>query len=113
MKTSLNMIKLFIFYIISTVSSILIHYFNKDLLNVGQDAGAQLGAGLSKIILIPLYIILYIVAISLSVGSLITSLKLTKLETKAIKVIAIIMTVLSIALIGFVVYILIQTIGLF
>ncbi|MGN1208292.1 MAG: hypothetical protein ACI4TI_02385 [Christensenellales bacterium] len=114
MKSGLKLIKLFIFYVLSSVSSIIIWNLNANLIsNSSADAMTQLGLGLSKVILIPLYIILYLVAITMGLSSFFTSIKLIQADSKAIKVISIIMLLLSLALIGFVIYVLIQTINLF
>lgn len=112
MKTGFKMLKLFIFYVISSVSSIIIFFLNKDFVKPGgTDAVTQLGYGLSKIIIIPLYIILFLVAISLALSSFFTSIGLTKAESKTVKVISIIMIILTLALLGFITYTLIQTIN--
>lgn len=115
MKTTLRVIKLFIFYILSSASSIIIWNLNSDFVKTATsaDMATKLGTGFSKIILIPLYIILFLVAISLGLSSFITSIKLTKTQSKTIKVISIIMILLTLALLGFVVYISIQTVKLF
>lgn len=114
MKTGLKLLKLFIFYILSSASSIIIWVLNAKLVvDSSMDAAAQISLAFEKIFIIPLYIILYIVAITLSLGSFFNSIKLIKEESKLVKVISIIMLLLSLALIGFVIYISIQTINLF
>lgn len=113
MKTGFKMLKLFIFYVISSVSSIIIFFLNKDFVKPsGTDAVTQLGYGLSKIIIIPLYIILFLVAISLALSSFFTSIGLIKSNSKTIKAISIIMLILVLALIGFEIYLILQTINL-
>ncbi len=115
MKDGLRLVKLIIVYLISSVSSIVIWGLNNDLIktSAGADTVSQLGMGLSKIILIPLYIILFLVSYSLSLSSFITSIKLIGSKSKTLKIFSIIMLILSLALIGFVIYITVQSCKLF
>ncbi len=114
MKDGLKLFKLLIFYVISSVSSIIIWNLNKDMVlnSTNTSLSSQLGVGISKIIVIPLYIILHLVTISLGLNSFFTSIGLIKSNSKTIKAISIIMLILVLALIGFEIYLILQTFNL-
>ena len=110
----LRLIKLSISCVLSTISSIVIYYINLDLISqANSDAMSQLGAGLGKIILLPIYIILCLFSVVFAMRSFFLSIGLMKSQSKALKVIGIVLFILTLALIGFIVFIICQTVKVF
>ena len=114
MHDSLRLIRLIFAYLLASISSIAIYFLNLDFVKSNSgNALTQLGAGLSKVIIIPLYIILYLVAISFTIRSIILSLSLLKTNSKMIKALSIIIFLLTLALTVFVGITIKQTISIF
>ena len=106
-------LKKFISMLITTVlacaGAFAIHYQNIKFANeLATNSLARFGL----IILIPIYLVLYILTYGLTISSLIKVIKNISCESKLIKVISIIMLILILVLIAFLVYITSQTINL-
>lgn len=83
---------------------------NKQI-NISSDTNntlQMLGFGLSKIILIPILIILYLLLICCVWTTLFSSIKLITKKTKLAKVFGIILLLINLLMAGFVVYLIVQ-----
>lgn len=113
-KNGLRLIKLSIDLIIASVSSIVIYLINLDLIKqASKDALTQLGLGFGKIVLIPLYIIFYIICIGFTIRSFFLSIGLFKADSKLIKVLGVILFILTLVLIAFIGFNISQTVKIF
>lgn len=108
---------MFIFKIIINVVSYMISgflmyvCFDINKLGISSDTNntlQMLGFGLSKIILIPILIILYLLLIGCVWTTLFNSIKLIAKKTKLSKVFGIILLLINLLMVGFVIYLIVQ-----
>ena len=106
----LKIILNFVLYIISGFLIFACNDINKQLIASSNTSNSMqmLGFGLSKIVIIPILIILYLLLIGCLWTTFISSIKMLSRKTKVTTILGIILLLINLTMIGFSIYLIVQ-----